>query len=398
MGTSGLVSHWSNTSNGEQSVIGGVMLEVVEAMYRSGYLAPDAGPHSWTTTYNRGFGFQAEALRRLLDRMCVESGVEGRFMTRVVDAEVLGKRVEGVVIHNVEGLRYVPASTFIDATGDAVLAAACGADCVRAGRDTEYIMPPTLCGLVSDVDFQRFRRAEHQQSAVERALQDGFFSQPDRHVPGLFRIGETTGILNAGHLFHMDALEVESLTRGLIRGRELAEEYTRFFREYLDGCQEAELMTTASLMGVRESRRIVGEVEVVYEDYLNRRMFDDRIALYCKQVDIHVYDCSEEQYARYEAEFERDDLLKPGEAYSIPYRALVPKGWENLWAAGRCNSSDIKVSAAIRDQPGCFMMGQAAGAAAVQSVRKHEPACGLDMRALRATLLEQGARLDPCAV
>jgi hypothetical protein len=252
--------------------------------------------------------------------------------------------------------------------------------------------------LVSDVDFQRFRRAEHQQSAVERALQDGFFSQPDRHVPGLFRIGETTGILNAGHLFHMDALEVESLTRGLIRGRELAEEYTRFFREYLDGCQEAELMTTASLMGVRESRRIVGEVEVVYEDYLNRRMFDDRIALYCKQVDIHVYDCSEEQYARYEAEFERDDLLKPGEAYSIPYRALVPKGWENLWAAGRCNSSDIKVSAAIRDQPGCFMMGQAAGAAAVQSVRKHEPACGLDMRALRATLLEQGARLDPCAV
>jgi hypothetical protein len=132
-----------------------------------------------------------------------------------------------------------------------------------------------------------------------------------------------------------------------------------------------------------------------YADYRARRMFDDRIALYCKQVDIHVYDAGEEEYERYQAEFERDDLLQPGECYSIPYRALVPKGWENLWAAGRCNSSDVKVSAAIRDQPGCFMMGQAAGAAAVQAFRREEAACELDIPCLQETLRGKGARLDP---
>lgn len=393
MGTSGLVSNWSNTSNGEHSVIGGIILEVVEAMHRAGHLQPGITPQAWRETHNRGFGFQAEALRRLLDQCCRDAGVEVRFMTRVVEADVSDGRVHGVVVHNVEGLRHIPARAFVDATGDAVLAHACGAECVRAGRDTKHIMPPTLCGLVANVDFQRFRRLQHQQPAVERALADGFFSQPDRHVPGLFQIGDGTAILNAGHLFGMDALDVASLSQGLARGRELAEEYTSFFREYLDGCEGAELLTTAALMGVRESRRIRGVYELGYADYQARRKFDDQIAIYCKQVDIHVYDCSEEEYARYHAEFEKDDLLQPGEYYGIPYRILVPVGWENLWVAGRCNSSDVKVSAAIRDQPACFMMGQAAGAAAVLGPQRGESATGLDPEALRDLLVEHGANL-----
>lgn len=397
MGTAGLVSNWSNTSNGAHSVIGGIMLELVEAMHRGGYLQPGITPKAWQETHNKGFGFQAEALRRLLDQTCREAGVEVRFMTRVVEADVTGQSVHGVVIHNVEGLRYVPARAFIDATGDAVLAHACGADCVRAGRDTPHIMPPTLCGLLGNVDFQKFRRLQHQQPAVERALADGFFSQPDRHVPGLFQIGAGSGILNAGHLFAMDALDIASLSEGLMRGRELAEEYTRFFREYLDGCEGAELLTTAALMGVRESRRIRGVYELCYDDYQARRKFPDQIAIYCKQVDIHVYDCSEAEYARYYTEFEEEDLLQPGECYGIPYRILVPQHWENLWVAGRCNSSDVKVSAAIRDQPACFMMGQAAGAAAVLAPRRGETAPDLDPNALRTLLAEHGANLGPDA-
>jgi glycine/D-amino acid oxidase-like deaminating enzyme len=393
MGTSGLVSNWSNTSNGAHSVIGGIFLEVVETLYRAGQLQPGITPKAWMETHNRGFGFQAEALRRLLDQLCREAGVEVRFMTRIVEADSTNGRINGVVIHGAEGLCHVPARAFVDATGDAVLAHTVGVPCVRAGRDTPNIMPPTLCGLVANVDFKRFRRLEHQQPAVERALAEGFFSQPDRHVPGLFQIGDGTAILNAGHLFGMDALNTASLSRGLERGRELAEEYTSFFRKYLDGCEGAELLTTAALMGVRESRRIRGVYELCYSDYRARRKFDDQIAIYCKQVDLHVYDCSDAEYARYHAEFEKDDLLKPGEYYGIPYRILVPQGIENLWIAGRCNSSDVKVSAAIRDQPACFMMGQAAGAAAVLAPRRGESASELDASALCGLLREQGANL-----
>lgn len=147
------------------------------------------------------------------------------------------------------------------------------------------------------------------------------------------------------------------------------------------------------MLGVRESRRIVGQYELTFDDFRERRKFADQIAIYCKQVDIHVYDCTEAEYERYSREFTDIGRLQPGESYGIPYGILVPRGWRNLWAAGRCNSSDVQVSAAIRDQPACYMMGQAAGAAAVQAVRHEQSACELDTRALVETLRRQGANL-----
>jgi hypothetical protein len=72
---------------------------------------------------------------------------------------------------------------------------------------------------------------------------------------------------------------------------------------------------------------------------------------------------------------------------------LVPRGWKNLWVAGRCASSDVKVSAAIRDQPACSMMGQAAGTAAVQAIRTGQTACDLDTEQLVVTLREHHANL-----
>lgn len=394
MGTSALVSNWSNLGNGVECVVGGLILEWMETLHARGGLPPDVGPEVWGRE-TRGIGFNAETLKRILDEQCVEAGVEVRFFTRAVDVDCDSSpgRVNGLVMSNIEGLRYVPAKAVIDATGDAVVADLCGAACREAGRDTAKIMPPTLCASVVDVDFKRFDRRAMQQVAVEKAIADGFFSQPDRHVPGLFRTGETNGILNAGHLFGMDALDTASLSRGLMEGRKLAEEYTEFFRRYLPGCENATNITTAALMGVRESRRILGEYELNHGDYRARRHFADQIAIYCKQVDIHVYDLSDGEYERYHNEFGKEDVLAPGESYGIPYGVLVPVGWRNLWAAGRCNSSDLKVNGAIRDQPACAMMGQAAGAAAAQCVRTGQSADALDTARLVSTLREAGARL-----
>ena len=128
-----------------------------------------------------------------------------------------------------------------------------------------------------------------------------------------------------------------------------------------------------------------------------RRHFPDQIAIYCKQVDIHVYDTSDEQYDRYKEEFLKNEVLEPGESYGIPYGILVPRGWQNLWVAGRSNSSDVKVSAAIRDQPCAYMMGEAAGCAAAQALERDETAVGLDTGILRATLSGRGAKLEPQA-
>jgi hypothetical protein len=362
-----------------------LLLETVEAMFQRGLLPMRVKPSMW-----RGFGFDPEGLKVLLDDLCSDAGVEVRFFTKVIDAEVdvENKKVNGVILHNVEGYSYVPARAFVDATGDAVLTDLCGAPCREAGRDTEGIMPPTLCAALSNIDFSRYKG---KQEAVLKGIEDGFFSQPDRHVPGIFRTGEHIAILNAGHVFGMDAINCRSLSDGMARGRKLTKEYVDFFRKYVPGCEDMEFMTTGALMGIRESRRIVGEYELCYDDYKARRHFPDQIAVYCKQVDIHVYDCSDDQYERYRGEF--TDTLKPGETYGLPYRILVPKGWQNLWAAGRCNSSDIEVHGAIRDQPACFMMGEAAGTAAVQSISTGQPAFALDTKQLISTLRRNGAYL-----
>ena len=397
MGTSGLVSSWYCMGNNEHSMVGGIVVEICEALHSRGAIEPGCGPERWQRT-KRGFGFDPEALKRLLDQMCRESGVDVLFATRVVDAQVADTsvhpmRVDGVVIHNVEGFAYVRGSAYVDATGDAILSDLCGAPCRVAGQDTERIMAPTLCGRVDGIDYSRFDRKRDQQGAVDRAVDEGFFSQPDRHVPGLFRTGDSSAILNAGHLFSTDALSATSLSGAYARGRQLADEYLRFFRTYLAGCEQAQLMATASLLGIRESRRIAGEYELDWNDFCARRKFPDQIGIYCKQVDIHVYDTSEAEYQRFLDEFDVHGRPADGEYFGIPYGILVPRGWANLWVAGRCVSTDVKVNGSIRDQPACMLMGQAAGTAAAQHVSTGQPACDLNTRELVETLRARGANL-----
>jgi hypothetical protein len=194
-------------------------------------------------------------------------------------------------------------------------------------------------------------------------------------------------------MFNLNALRCRDLSDGVMWGRKLALEYMEFYRKYVPGCADIEHVTTASLLGIRESRRIVGEYELNIADYLARREFPDQIGIFNKFVDIHPYDCSLEEYERFCTEKDKTARLKEGEWFGIPYGILVPKGWKNLWVAGRCASSDVMVHGSIRVQPAASMMGQAAGTAAVQSMRTGRPAAELDTELLIGTLREAGANL-----
>lgn len=396
MGTSGLVANWYSLSDGTRVLTRGLFWEIVSRLHAAGGTRDGLDLSTFDHNLGASVGFSPEVLKRVLDRMVLEAGADLLFGTKLIDADAdpVGGTVRGVVVQHIEGLRYVPAKAFIDGTGDAVLADLCGAACREAGRDTPNIMPPTLCGLACNIDWRRFAAEPGgQQKKIEQAIADGFFSQPDRHVPGLFRSHGSHGIQNAGHLFRMNALKVRSLSAGYVKGRELAAEYASFYRKYMPGCEKLELVATAALMGVRESRRIVGEYELNYADFRARRHFDDQIGVYNKAVDIHVYDLTPEEYERYYREFSADDRLKPGESYGMPYGILVPRGWQNLWVAGRCVSADIKVQGALRDQPACYLQGEAAGLAAAQSLRTGQPGCDLDVRELVESLRARGGYL-----
>jgi len=331
MGTSGLVTAFDPMADGERMLVGGFMRELVETMYARGYMSPGIDPDCWRKNYHCWSPFRVQGLKLILDELAVSAGVEVRFFTRVIDADADSGAgtVNGVVLSNIEGYRHVRAGTFIDATGDGVLADLCGAACREAGRDTERIMPATLASLFAGVDWN----VEHdyeQGHYLPKALEDGHFTQPDRHLPGLSKVGSQVGYLNGGHLFNLNALRCRDLSDGVMWGRKLAVEYMEFYRKYVPGCANIEHVTTASVLGIRESRRIVGEYELTVDDYLARRQFSDQIGVFNKFVDIHPYDNSEEEFARFSMEQQRTLRLGQGECFGIPYRILVPRGWKTF--------------------------------------------------------------------
>lgn len=397
MATSGMMMSFVAVGDGERCLTGGLMREIIETLYRRGFLKPGIHPDAWRKLYGHSVPFNAEGLKLLLDELTTASSVEVRLFTQLIDveADAAAGQVKGVITHDIEGYRYLRARTFIDGTGNAVLAKLCGAKCREAGRDTSDIMPPTLISLCAGLDWSRLK---DQQGALKRALGDHFLTQPDAHLPGMQRIGRHLGMLNAGHLFKLDALRVKSMTDGMMLGRRLAQEYVALYRKYVPGCEDIEHVTTAPLMGVRESRRVLGEYELCLADYLARRKFPDQIGVYNYPIDVHPYDTSTEQFARYDKDFQVAGRPRPGESIGLPYGMLVPKGWKNLWVAGRCASMDVPVHGAFRVQPAAVMMGQAAGTAAAQSLKTGQSACELDTAMLVEDLRRQNAYLPQQAL
>jgi hypothetical protein len=405
MGTSGLVTTFGPMGNGQRTLVGGFALELIQTMYARGLLGPEVTPDYWISHYNRWIPFHPEGLKLLLDEMCVSAGVEVRYFTRVAEAETEGRKVLGAVIHNIEGFSFIAAKTYIDATGDAVLADLCGAECKVAGRDWKHA-PATLCSIFGNIDWNNEFYASgnggtdgaHNRIKKEFlpiANESGIFTLPDPYIAGMKKIGATSGTLNGGHIYNLDGLDIKSLSDGMMYGRRLAQEYTQFYREFVPGCENMEHLATAPVMGLRDTRRIVGEFELTMDDYRARRQFPDQVAVYNRPADVHATDTSREEHERFVKAFEEDgkDKLGVGDSVGIPYSILVPRGSENLWVAGRCHSSDTGVHGSIRAQSAAYMMGEAAATAARQSIETGQPACDLDTRRLVETLRTQNAYL-----
>ncbi len=398
MGTSGLVTAFDPMGSGTGMLVGGLMKEIVENMYKRGFLMPGIDPDTWRKRYHVWTPFQSEGYKLMLDELCVEAGVEVRFFTQLIDADCTPgtREVNGLVIQNVEGYKYIKAKTFIDCTGDAVLADLVGVKHRRAGKDTDHIMPSTLCALVSNIDWTKQGGKKDyptQMKLYKKALQEGFFSQYDRQmIAGIDRVGERVGTMNSGHEFGTDALDIRSLSDAMMSGRKRVREHLNFFRERVPGMEKVELVSTGARLGVRESRRILGIYELNIEDYKARRQFPDQIGIFNKFVDIHPYDTSQEEWDRYLKDKKKGTKvrLNAGEFFGIPYGVLVPQEFDNLWVAGRCASADVKVQGSIRVQPACNMMGQAAGTAAVQSINTGQPNHDLNTETLCLTLRDNG--------
>jgi hypothetical protein len=337
--------------------------------------------------------FEPEVAKRVGQEMLLEAGVDLLLHTWAVDTVVDDGHVRGVVVANKSGMSYLPAAAVVDATGDGDIAAFAGAE-FRKGRDSDGLMQPmTLFFRIGGVDDEAVEAYKREfpdelfpfQHLVEEAQASGRYDLPRRGVqlfktlePGVWRINTT-------RVTGLDGTDARDLTQGEIQSRRQVDVLMDFFHRELPGLEDCTLIDTASTVGVRESRRVVGEYELTLDDLVTGRHFDDTIAVAGYPVDIHSPRGNSGPFD--------DEIPRTANEYEIPFRSLVPARLDSLLVAGRCISATHEALAAVRFMPPSFAMGEAAGVAAAWSAREGNEIRGTDIHRLRAELLDRGAYL-----
>ncbi|MGH2562733.1 MAG: FAD-dependent oxidoreductase, partial [Thermomicrobiales bacterium] len=399
--TAGLVGPCmtSYSLDGQQQLIKGIFEELVVRMEEMGKAlhpsqVPAGSPYCGFIVYghDKVTPFDPEAVKLVTLDMCREAGVELQLHTFVADTLVEDDAVTGIVAVSKSGLEAIRAQVTVDCSADGDIAARAGA-AFEQGRDADGLTQPmTLFFRVANVDdakVEEYVRAHPDDyrpfaSLVAKAREAGEFPIPRKGV-GLYRTLEP-GVwrINTTRLLKFDGTDVRDLTRAEIEGREQIKTLMAFFRKWLPGFERCQLYDTAATMGVRETRRIVGEYVLTVEDLSSGREFDDVIALCGYPVDIH---------SPTDDGGGADGRYNTANVYQIPYRSLVPRDLDGLLVAGRCISATHEALGAIRVMPPAFAMGQAAGAAAALAVEWGRSPRAIPVPQLQEILVRQGAYL-----
>lgn len=340
-----------------------------------------------------------ELLKLVHQELCLEAGVELLLHSFVVGSETRAGRITEVTVAGKEGLRTLAADLFIDCTGDGDLAARAGAPFVYGRSADGLAQPMTMMLRIRGVRWESIARyaAQHPDQFHLGCEPERLGDLPAPAVAGFFGLvaearskGEfpvdrdrvlmfATGrpgeaIVNMTRIVRQNATTTAGLTRGESEGRIQAMQVLTFLRKYIPGCAQVELVQTGTQVGVRESRRSLGEQVLTGPDVISGAIFADSVARGAFPIDIHSPSGGGLVTAR----------MEPGTSYDIPFGCLLPRGVENLLVAGRCISADHEAIASARVSATAMALGQAAGTAAALALR-----AGLTPRQLPVSSLQE---------
>ena len=323
----------------------------------------------------------SEAVKLVALQMVDDSGAEWCLHTHIVDAIREGNRVTGVVTYGKSGFGAYLAEQTIDATGDADVATLAGAP-FQAGSDEDgATKPPTLMFRIGNVKLTKDRiRAKLPEDIAEKAG-----GSPWCWLMALPSKGEYT-VNSASGLKGFDATNTDHLSRAQAETTRQVFLKLDGLRRNGRGCEEAELLSIAPHLGLRDSRRIEGEHTLTEDDVLTSRKYPDTgIANGVHPIDLHTGS----------PKFDGRNLIKTpcGDYYQIPFGCLIPRDVENLLVAGRSISSTFQAQGSARVMATCMGVGQAAGTAVAMCTKNDLSPRGLDVAELRRLLIEQGAYL-----
>lgn len=388
MGTGGLVPAWMTFGDREKLVIRGLAEHVLNTCKAD---MPHFNPE-W-----QGGPIDAELLKRIYDDMVTSAGATVLFNTSLAAVEMEQPGVvSALILSNKAGMTAYRAKVYVDGTGDGDLAVWAGADYLQGDDTTGELMPVTHCFTLANVDVYAYQYGPAMwPDTINTILHSGNYPEiADQHFCNNL-IGPGVVGFNAGHLWDVDNTDPSTVSAALVQGRKIAKAFRDALAETHPAFANAFLASTASLLGVRETRRIIGDYVLNIEDFLSRRSFADEICRNAYPVDIHTakneIDASRQGQLDVMARYEQ---YGPGESHGIPYRSLTPKGLHNVLIAGRAVSCDRPVQSSIRIMPACLGMGEAAGLAAALAATHPAPDVhAVDTATLRRRLREEGGYL-----
>jgi len=403
--TAAMVGPWMTFHSGADRIVGGIAQEIVERLSARGgspgHLR-DASDYVATIT-----PFDPELHKALLFEMMREASVDLLLHAYFLDALCDAAHVVGARFATVAGTREQRARVTIDATADAYVAASAGVE-VQQGDERGRVQPATLIFRLSHVDLAETARYVREHPDQMRTSLPIAERTPERMtaVAGLYELwkrARASGAVsvqrelvsffatpypdevtvNMTRVVDIDPLDPDDLTRAEVEARSQAMELFAFFKSDVPGFADCRLAATATQVGIRESRRIVGAYTLTREDVLGARRFEDAVARSAYPIDIHNPSGSGTTTHR----------LPPGASYEIPYRCLVPATVDGLLVAGRCISTTHEALASTRLTPTVMTLGQAAGTAAAIAVARNIEPRRVDAHELRARLTRDGVDL-----
>ncbi len=362
-------------------VVGGIGWEVVERMTAAGMA------FERPNTYGAGTGvtYDPEVLKVLWERTAEDAKVEVLLHTWATGVKLHADGGIGVRAWNKGGESWVHAEVVVDASGDADVCAMAGVAYDDA-RSTPNLQALSTIFRVANVDVDAAAALPKQElwARMRQASESGEYALP--RLEGSWHRTPHAGVITVHmtRIPNVDATDPKQLTHAEIEGRRQVQEYHRFLRDKVPGFERSVLVATSPAIGVRESRRVLGDYRLTREDVLNARRFDDEIALCGAPIEEHATSADT-----------RWVYVPESGVYGIPYRCLLPAGVEAMLVAGRCFSATHDAHASARSMATCMAMGQAAGTAAAMAVTSKTMPRALPAGSLRDCLLEGGALLDP---
>ncbi len=392
MGTNGLVPAWCPFSDRTKIIYRGIALEVFNKA-KANMKHVKEGDLDWVP-------IDPEALKRVYDEMILEAGVTVLFHTQVVSVVNELQRISYIVAANKSGITAFQGKVYIDCTGDADIVALAGLSFEYGEEQSYVVQPSTHCFMITNVDEYHYRNSPYlhmsnpDSAAYDIARSDKYPLITDPHCCNSL-IGPGTVGFNAGHIWEVDSTDPFSVSKAMIMGRQLAYQYHQGLKEYLpETFGASHLIATASSMGIRESRRIIGEYKITFNDYKERRTFSDEIGRNCYFLDVHHKIDERERILKGESNGEEGwESYSEGESHGIPYRSLIPKEIKNLLVAGRSIACEHIIQGSIRVMPVCLVTGQAAGTAAQLACNTLDVR-DIDINQLRIILLRKGAYFE----